>query len=353
MSVEWRWRQHGVVTVQHALVLTAVMLAALVLPAASAFAASPQTAASPQETAHAAHRDLPSEALHLRDRSDCLVESRLRQRLAQELVGLDAASDALSLDVVAWHFEAMRSDPESFQADVHARHAQDGVVASRRLEAKTCAELEDAVILASTLMWTDSANWVGPVSRGNSDALTKAWNSRGWWLGVDLAGRMQWNVMPETAYGVGGELAAGQDRWSVRVGGTWLAPQTVAVPNRDNLRARYSQLASEARGCGMPAHKRFSATHSLGLELCAGLGTHRVSATGDGAVVTKSATEWWASGNLTAGATWQLFRHGALKAEIGTDLPFERVRFVVLGLGDVHRVGVASVRGGVAWETRF
>jgi hypothetical protein len=161
-------------------------------------------------------------------------------------------------------------------------------------------------------------------------------------FGIDLG------VLPQPSYGTG--LALGMDyaSWRVLVGGSFWLPQSIPAPTFPGFGAKTQRLSADLQGCHGWQVGRFE----LGPCLVARL--EEVAARGYGpGVVSQARRPVWLSVGAAATGAWHLHQSASLVVSVDGRFSTSRPRFVIDGVGELHRVAPAAGGVTVACEWIF
>lgn len=231
----------------------------------------------------------------------------------------------------------------TLDGDHHARAevrvtAANGGEGSRRLEANGCADVAEAValVVAMSLQEADppepprtSAPTQAPGPR-DEGASRQPSSSRASFTLAAL-GAMDVGTMSRASFG--GSVAAGVAwrAWRGEAQGQWLADQTIETG--PGVGGTFSQWAVTARGCFLPA------LGPVKLGPCAGLGVHRIGATGFGTTIVRTRAQAVAAPEVSLLFLWSVARPVAVRAQAAASVPLARPTFVLDDVGPVHRPG--------------
>jgi hypothetical protein len=90
-----------------------------------------------------------------------------------------------------------------------------------------------------------------------------------------------------------------------------------------------------------------------GVEGCAGLEVGKISGEGVGEPILETGSAWWAAASASGALIWPLFGGLAGRVELQAALPLVRPRFVIGGIGELHRPSPVTGRGALGLEWRF
>jgi len=143
--------------------------------------------------------------------------------------------------------------------------------------------------------------------------------------------------LPEPALGVGLEVAVRESRWALRVAGTWLFDQHVALRNETGAPgAELGFLMGSLSGCAVPLG---SYRENSAVFVCAGWELGRLTAAGEGVSAPRASHQLWTAPRLEAGLSVAVPDTALrLSMQLAAAVPLKRDDFFLRDLGDVHEV---------------
>jgi hypothetical protein len=89
------------------------------------------------------------------------------------------------------------------------------------------------------------------------------------------------------------------------------------------------------------------------VEGCVGAEVGKLGGQGTGLPIIESGSAWWGAASLSGALLWPLVGALSGKLEAEADLPLIRPRFVLGGIGEIHRASAVTARGTIGLEWRF
>ncbi len=263
---------------------------------------------------------------------ECPTEAAMRERVEREL---DPSRDVGARAAIV--FDLPRS--------VYVLRLDLEGGGQRVLENGDCDRLAEmaSIVLAMSARERETPKKVP----SEGDLQTPVVREKGRPIHLDLAGIAGIGLMPKVALGVG--FAAGfapTARLAFSVQGSYFAPRNAQASVDPSRSAEVRRLGVDVRGCAIFAP-------SLEGAACVGVDFASLSATGNGAAVTRDARA-----SLIApfvGLALTPARSGALAFRMGADFlfPLTRPSFVVIATGTVFRPEIASLRLWLGPSLRF
>lgn len=245
----------------------------------------------------------------------------------------------------------------------------------RRLEARGCAALADAVavVVAVTVdpvqaLAADeqvavpepepiaepiAAQTVAPIdvpmipSAPVSTTAAPPKRVRAPGVHVRVFGGVDYGATPKTTGAIGGAIGLRGRWWRAEIDGSFAFARTAALPGMSEITARLSRWSIGARGCGVPTRGRVE------VPLCAGIEAGQIVGRGTGATRAKdSAARPWIA--AVVGPALAIAVVPRLAIVVGADavVPLWRATFQI-GEQAVHRPQRIGVRGLVGVELRL
>lgn len=158
--------------------------------------------------------------------------------------------------------------------------------------------------------------------------------------------------LPAPALGVSLEVAVRESRWALRVAGTWLFDQHVAL--RDATGAPGAELGflmGSLSGCAVPlgSYRANSAVF-----VCAGWELGRLTAAGEGVSAPRASHQLWAAPRLEAGLSVAVPDTALrLNMQLVAAVPLKRDDFFLRDLGNLHEVPGAVGRFALGADVVF
>jgi hypothetical protein len=255
----------------------------------------------------------------------------LARRLGREVTFGDDATLRLSGQISA----------EDSGYVLELRTASNAGVEQRTLRARTCNELARASVLIASLLFAHQA----PAAAA-STALPPQLGTRRFYARAQLLGDL--GTLPSPAFGpsvlFGMELA-----WAtIELGGVWLPARDGSVSGRSEPAASLQLMAAVASSCA-----RVLRAPSWSVSPCLHLELGALRAEGLHLTHTLTATNLWLMLGLSVRAGVELFRGLYWFSEVSAGLPWDRARFVIADLGEVHRVSGVVGRLATGLESHF
>jgi hypothetical protein len=155
-------------------------------------------------------------------------------------------------------------------------------------------------------------------------------------------------VLPRPSYGTGLALGIGYEGWRVLVGGAFWLPQSMPAPGFPGFGAKTHRLSADLQACHGWQVGRFE----FGPCLILWLEDVVVRGYGPGVVSHARRPDWLSVGGAAVGS-WRLHHAAALVVSVDGRFSTSRPRFVIDGVGELHRVPLAAGGATVACEWIF
>ena len=265
--------------------------------------------------------------------------------------------------------EALRSDVENlvahdnvrpFTAHVTISNA-DGAYRSsitgadgsaRTLSGSTCAEVLEGTAVVLALAISPKLGPSGHSEAGDAptslpppavERSQEAFN-----VIVAASARVDVGTLPHAALGFAGQVGVERGAWSLRAGGVYWLASRGSLSDQPSLGGDFAWWTGGLTACAAPARG------ALRLDLCLGAELGRLSAVGRGVSNPQHPDVLWGDVDAGVAASWALFSHLRLRAEVGAAATFSgRRAFILDGIARVHQPAPITGRAEFGPELLF